>query len=1122
MKKWVQKTAGLVMSVFLALGLGAKVHAADEEEALPAPAPVEVAQPAPAAASDPAPAPAAEAPKPAAPAPAAEVSQPAETKPAESKPAEAKPAEAKPSETKPAESKPAESKPAETKPAESKPAETKPAESKPAESKPAESKPAESKPAESKPVESKPAEPASPAPAVEAVKPAESKPAETAPAESKPVESKPAESVPPEAKPAETKPTESSPVGQSQPGEHAPADETSKPEAAPPAAEAPKPEASAPAEETKPTEASPPSKQDEPIVAAPVEAEIPAEEMTADSVPVEAVKDPEPVSADEEKPAEAAPVEKDPGITDPASVVSSSPGEPSSGESAASPAQDPAADVEAAPAEKRSGPSAPVETTVLVETEAVTVSHTAAAAGQSASSVTIGGKDVSAEDGWTYDKDSGQVGLVDFDRAGADIVSSGLKGLNIAAAGFNRLRSIVSEGSVHVTGTGFLLLDSVTLGTNSGFYLHTPTDIYEDGTGSVAVFLKQTDGSYLMVNRGVTGILDEEYTLEDVGLVVPGGSSLLINSGGTMYKKDTGELILRFSGDDANCIEYSATDPAFANVGVKETVGSLTIGSGASLTVEKNAEIRMEPTRSVQKHLHVNHPVLSAVDNAGLTVKGKITGSGTVKLGAGTSLCGNGSVEANSINIGNTDVISDCGVTLSSKEIFIKSSGGTVPKLLLDDAWVVFDNDGPGVTNTIGCVTNSGESSISGPGVLTVGPIVNSGTLELHSVVGSYFPTEWNYYNLTDSVSGGTLHLDSGLFYLKDGFTLKNGAVLSGNDVIAYDEAGSIDPGSASLTVPLIVSSETAAKPELSSDGQYYSVPLVVFHSSNFAGYTGSVDTEIYSVEAPSTVYFRKQTTGEYAGKYVLTFSDDSCFKDENPVKANQEEDFVLEYQSIDEDGNLSFYTYEKINSEIELSDLPPFVFDNTWLVRIRIVDHFGHVLPVSNAASTNTSFTSTGILGGSGSLNGGDMSLIFSGPSASEPEPAPTARRIAPTLTASAPRTDWRVIVSESGRYYKVNIYYGTREVVDPGQMMTARMKFVLPEGWNKNAIFAVFRNSNGSLTAFKATYDTASGTLRFDTDLTGTFALVSFPFDGKLYSGDFYDALAELDEIRDLPVRR
>ena len=44
----------------------------------------------------------------------------------------------------------------------------------------------------------------------------------------------------------------------------------------------------------------------------------------------------------------------------------------------------------------------------------------------------------------------------------------------------------------------------------------------------------------------------------------------------------------------------------------------------------------------------------------------------------------------------------------------------------------------------------------------------------------------------------------------------------------------------------------------------------------------------------------------------------------------------------------------------------------------------------------------------------------------------------------------------------------------------------------------------------------------LRFSTDLTGTFALISFPFEGTPYSDAFYEALAQLELIAALPVRR
>ena len=192
-----------------------------------------------------------------------------------------------------------------------------------------------------------------------------------------------------------------------------------------------------------------------------------------------------------------------------------------------------------------------------------------------------------------------------------------------------------------------------------------------------------------------------------------------------------------------------------------------------------------------------------------------------------------------------------------------------------------------------------------------------------------------------------------------------------------------------------------------------------------------------------------------------------------------------------------------------------------------------GHIYIGGSITSTSVSATGTGILGGNdpialSTLMPGDdtppSSVTVGGgtyplrPTSVAPL-SPTGRRTAP---AAAERTDWRVIVTPEGDYYTVKIYNGAREVLNPGVKMTARMNFTLPDGWEADAIFAVFRNADGSLTAFKAAYDPVAGTLTFHTDCTGTFALVSFPFEGKLYSADFYTALGELESIQKLPVRR
>ena len=260
-----------------------------------------------------------------------------------------------------------------------------------------------------------------------------------------------------------------------------------------------------------------------------------------------------------------------------------------------------------------------------------------------------------------------------------------------------------------------------------------------------------------------------------------------------------------------------------------------------------------------------------------------------------------------------------------------------------------------------------------------------------------------------------------------------------------------------------------------------------------------------------SEICFRKNSEG----KYVADLGDPTVYPGGViPVQPNVSVFFEL--FCMDSEGRL--YSQIVTRPYYDTTTFPEFELGDAYLVRICNFTYTPPVMPGSSIATASTSFTGTGILGGSGSLNGGSGSLILSGPA---PE-APPQLTAAPQRMAAAPRTDWRVIVSPRGRYYNVRVYFGMREVSDPGERVTARMKFTLPAGWSKNAVFAVFRNADGSLTAFKAAYDEESGTLSFDTDLTGTFALISFPFDGKPYSDEFYDAISELEDIRLLPVRR
>ncbi len=752
--------------------------------------------------------------------------------------------------------------------------------------------------------------------------------------------------------------------------------------------------------------------------------------------------------------------------------------------------------------------------------------------------ITIGGNDVADEIDWSYNEETGEITLVNYYDADSSIVSSGPGRLNILASGYNRIKSISSEGDVNVTGTGLLLLDNVVLGQNSNFYLHTPVDIYEDGTGSVAVFIltNEDENEYTLVNgSSIPGLLDENYTITDVNLVVPNDSVLFLNSSGTVYVKNTGKILFRYTGDEGDALlhEYGLlTDPdahyfsGNDQYGVDETNGSLTIGAGASLTVD--GTVRMEKTQGIKSWTATPVPLLSASSGSAIIVNGQITGDGRIEMKEGSSLSGTGSAEAHKITIDKTEILSDCGVSLhADNEIWIFGNG-TIPNLILDDTIALFGYENDASVVTVSNLVSYGNSALVNHNRLTLGSVAveNSETLSLLSE--TKYPSSGSVFDLNGTVKGGTLRLAGGIFHLGKQFALEEDAELYGEHVIVYDDYDYFG-SSGSLTAPLIVSPEQVTMPVLS--GGSYALPLVIVRAE--CGWVSGRRGMFITDTQESKVYFKNVD-----GEYVLDFGDASSYEGGENLLANFLAEtlnsgsggfnlsLTIEIQDLDENGNLSFRSksYNPYNLSLETEALL-FELQKGYLVRITISDFFP--LPVGGFSSTSTIFTGSGILGGNGagSLSGGSCNQIDfgSGNSDPDPEPEPDDPVTPSTPGDSAGETSlWRVVVTDSSNYLRVTCYNGTQEVINPGRKVTAKMNFVLPSGWDFQAIYAVFRNADGTLTAFKAQYTGSDGMLRFDTDLTGIFALVSFPFDGEPFSADFYAALEELEIIRNLPVRR
>jgi hypothetical protein len=245
--------------------------------------------------------------------------------------------------------------------------------------------------------------------------------------------------------------------------------------------------------------------------------------------------------------------------------------------------------------------------------------------------------------GWYWTADNQSLSLVYY--AGADETISVKNGnLRIQAAGLNQVASIICDGVVDLIGTGILLVDDIDLGETGVFNILPNADIYGEDGGCVAVFRKQDDGSYLLINGSVPGILDEVYTLpEGVDLVVPEGSTLLMNSLVAVPDSDGGYTY--YSGDEATGLTVSGWAP--------EVSGQLIISENSSLTVEKGATLAVCATPSANESGQTLMPCLDVAGS--LELNEPITGGGLIRQREGGTVTGVGALSATELVLQDQD-----------------------------------------------------------------------------------------------------------------------------------------------------------------------------------------------------------------------------------------------------------------------------------------------------------------------------------------------------------------------------------------------------------------------------------------------------------------------------------
>ena len=128
----------------------------------------------------------------------------------------------------------------------------------------------------------------------------------------------------------------------------------------------------------------------------------------------------------------------------------------------------------------------------------------------------------------------------------------------------------------------------------------------------------------------------------------------------------------------------------------------------------------------------------------------------------------------------------------------------------------------------------------------------------------------------------------------------------------------------------------------------------------------------------------------------------------------------------------------------------------------------------------------------------------------------------VAPTASGekddSAEDADSAEAAAPADTTYVLLALEGEKTLEELGGTAAVSMNYTLPVEYAEKPLYVVFRNEDGSLTAFRASYSEITGLLRFITDRLGEFMVVGFDFDGIEFSEEFYAALAQLEGLENL----
>ena len=742
---------------------------------------------------------------------------------------------------------------------------------------------------------------------------------------------------------------------------------------------------------------------------------------------------------------------------------------------------------------------------------------------------------------WNYEAEDDCLYLDNYDSKSNSLsLSTEGRYLRIMAAGVNRVQSIICDGDLDIVGTGIFLVDDLALTEGHEVRLHANTALYGEDEGSVALFLKQEDGSYLLVNGSLPGLLNDGYELPDgVKLVVPESGSLKLRS---IYKTQTDD------GNGGTATQYALAPTGSGNwteiEGVLK-VESITMAENTSLSLQGVCELVLRGVQSVIDKL-------------------SIQGSATVNLGG-------------SSRINTMDVTGDVTMQFSEDDVIgnliVKNSNGSrgTMELLADTN---LHSDAPSLTLT-GTVSANLRTAA---GILCFGPDsdprncsvaleYDSGILGIRNGQGLAILNN-SVYDLT---------IKNRLSSAQDPLQIAPLALKADQATSVREDYQQASSQSGSSTIP----GQPYGGIDIGVRTYYFEIPVehVMLYTEKFDK-AYNTNSEYLAVNEEKGIFSEDLTAD--GKRYYVTVTDALLGASSTEVKYD---DFSKYFGSCGSDpvvellmknSNGELYTQYLRKSGDKASN-------SMDLCSVRIIDLyvFIHSQDGGGTMTTTTlSYTGSGMLGGSGAgslgtgvtLSSGSIRTYVPPPvdnnssqttgdnnssqtagnntgnndtnsdnqtDIEKPDEVATDNPLVPESlqivvepaddeeTSAAKKTPGAVeqqeVFENRSEVLHLRVFAGKEELKSlNGMTVQVSVEWQKPESWNPEFVFAVFRGEDGELHAFRASWDEKAKAFVFDSDQLGEFVLVymeDWP-EELLFKNDFYAALEEIMK-QQLPVK-